>query len=154
MRTVKFEDLYIPEPNSGCWLWLGGRDGYRRYGYFSPRYQGELYAHRVSWLIHRGPIASGLRVCHKCDVTLCVNPDHLFLGTQQDNMDDMMRKGRRNAARGERVGGAKLTASDVISIRNDPRKQVALAAIFGVRRETISAIKRRRIWRHIEGQPS
>jgi hypothetical protein len=90
-----------------CWLWTGGQTGgsdpQRRYGQFwAGRNGGHVYAHRFSWELHRGQIADGLLVLHRCDVTLCVNPEHLFLGTQLDNMQDMARKGR--AAFGERNG--------------------------------------------------
>lgn len=74
-----------------CWLWTGAVAGYpgNDYGAFN---KGK--AHRFSWELHRGPIPAGLFVLHKCDVTRCVRPDHLFLGTQKDNMQDMVAKGR------------------------------------------------------------
>lgn len=99
----RFDALWVPEPNTGCWLWFGRRP-YGRYGYFSirrrtpegvssARYADRL-AHRVAWELHRGPIPDGMYVCHSCDVPECVNPDHMFLGTQTDNMRDCARKGR------------------------------------------------------------
>lgn len=90
----RFDAAYIPEPNSGCWLWLrvlNKKDD----GYGTLRLNGICQsAHRVSWVLHRGTIPEGLWVLHRCDVPSCVNPDHLFLGTHQDNVDDKMRKGR------------------------------------------------------------
>jgi hypothetical protein len=91
-KTIaRFHAKYIPEPNSGCWLWDGWVNG-RGYGRF-----GKGLAHRISWELHRGPIPAGMNICHKCDVPPCVNPDHLFLGTQTDNMRDCARKGRLGA---------------------------------------------------------
>lgn len=74
-----------------CWLWLGGtQDGYGRL-----RYAGKkILAHRLSWEMHFGKIPEGLWVLHKCDVRNCIRPEHLFLGTNQDNVDDKMRKKR------------------------------------------------------------
>ena len=78
--------------DDGCWMWTAGRDGD---GYGSYR---NKRAHRVAWQLTRGPIPDGLVVCHSCDNPACVRPDHLFLGTQQDNIQDMLRKGRRPPA--------------------------------------------------------
>lgn len=90
-RMEAFEHKYIPEPNSGCWLWHGSccRDGYGNF------YDGKrvIGAHRFSWQAHKGVIPGGLHILHKCDTPSCVNPDHLFLGTHTDNMRDMTAKG-------------------------------------------------------------
>ena len=90
----RFEKHFMPEPNSGCWLWFGALDGYKKYGCFRVG-KKNLRAHRVSWELYRGSIPKGMQVLHKCDVPPCVNPDHLWIGTQRDNVNDMIRKGRR-----------------------------------------------------------
>lgn len=85
-----------------CWIWTGSRDGQPRkgndargtYGKFSLDGMKMMAAHRASYLLFKGPIAAGLQVCHRCDNPVCVNPDHLFLGTVQNNMDDQIAKGR------------------------------------------------------------
>jgi hypothetical protein len=94
----RFEASYIPEPMSGCWLWLGlvTNDGYGRLKHdYKP-----LRAHRCAWMLFRGKIPNELHVLHRCDTPLCVNPDHLFLGTHGENMIDKARKGRCNVPSG------------------------------------------------------
>jgi hypothetical protein len=87
-----FDERYIPEPNSGCWLWLG-RVSPSGYGVFSP-YAVRTLAHRFSLQMATGEEGAGLVACHHCDNPPCVNPDHLFWGTQRDNIKDAFRKGR------------------------------------------------------------
>ena len=133
---------------NGCWIWTGslGRKGYGQFWYEDTMAR----AHRVSWLLMRGPIPDGLLVCHRCDVRACVNPDHLFLGTNDDNMSDMDAKGRRNPPRGENHGLTHLNSEQVRDIRQrveDGELQVDLADEFDVSVTTISAIVHRRTWR-------
>ena len=79
------------DSDSGCWLWMGSRRG--SYGIIWNN-NTNISVHRASWNIHRGDIPRGMWVLHRCDTPLCVNPDHLFLGTHRDNMIDAAYKGR------------------------------------------------------------
>jgi hypothetical protein len=154
----RFEQSYEPEPMSGCWLWTGGYvgDGYGKF-WHSGR---TVRAHRWAWEHFRGPIADGLLVLHRCDVSSCVNPAHLFLGTTLDNVHDRDSKGRqcrgeRHAAvgrlvlRGDDHGSAKLNGEQVRAIRADSRSLLRIALEYGVCKSLVSQIKRRTIWKHL-----
>lgn len=135
---------------NGCWLW-GRAVSSNGYGFMwvseRRRYQN---THRASYEAFVGPIARGLQVLHRCDVRLCVNPAHLFLGTQKDNIADMIAKGRDNRPRGERAGTAKLTAEKVRAIRKITGKTSRQIAVeFGVGKSTINAVRDRTAWKHL-----
>jgi hypothetical protein len=102
-------------------------------------------------MLTRGEIPAGLQVCHHCDNTLCVNPNHLFLGTQQENMEDMARKGRRRSLglQGEAHGMAKLSVEDVRAIRDSAESGMSLSRRYNVTDVLIGKIRRRELWRHI-----
>jgi len=117
----------------GCWLWTASvfaRSGYGEFGL-----NGKMVtAHRYSFLLNVGPIGPGLFVCHACDNRLCVRPDHLFLGTHQENVADC--KSKRRTVSGAKNGMAKLTGAQVLAIRRDyiPGKNAReLAEKYGVR---------------------
>lgn len=135
-------------PHGDCWLWTGARlpDGY---GHFKEGRRARP-AHVVSYEIANGPLPKGTNGLHACDNRPCVNPDHIFAGTHQDNMDDMVAKGRGDAPKGEAHHDAKLTESDVRAIRTDGRNNATIAASYGVSPAAIWLIKARRNWRHIE----
>lgn len=148
----RFESKFIPEPNSGCWLWLAAiTNGYGRFmvGSRTNHARRAQPAHRVAWEIYRGPIPNDLCVLHKCDVRCCVNPSHLFLGTLADNVADMDIKGRRRMPKGEDNWRSILNAENVDFIRQSTLGPRALAKIFGVHRETIRQVKTRSTWKHL-----
>lgn len=141
----------IPEPNSGCWLWLGQmhKEGY---GDFQLKNAKSKRAHRVSWIAYNGDIPSGLVVRHKCDNRACVNPAHLELGTCLDNNADMV--SRKRHAKGEHVGSAVLRQTDVLEIRKARiagTSVLVLAARYRVCSDNIYRIIRGETWGHLAG---
>jgi hypothetical protein len=158
-RTLseRFMEKVEPEPNSGCWLWIGGRHA-GGYGMIAvqtglivpPEYGWEMVtAHRVAYELFVGP-AGPLFVCHRCDTPPCVNPGHLFLGTNEVNVRDMFDKGRQRV--GARHSQARLRDEQVREIRRlcgNGLSQPIIARQFGVAQQTISDIVTRRNWAHL-----
>lgn len=149
-----FQGMVKPDQN-GCWIWQGYvfNTGYGGiYTPLAPKKHTYRQAHRISYKAHKGDIPEGLCVCHTCDVKLCVNPDHLWLGTSQENIADMVQKGRQARQKGEAHGHAKLEAADVLEIRareswGEERKLIA--SLYGVPPTTITQIVNRSTWSHI-----
>jgi len=134
----------------GCWEFTGAlsTEGYGKIG--RSRREGPAYAHRVAFELFYGPIYDSLFVCHRCDNRRCVRPDHLFIGTQGDNMRDCRLKGRTQRGEGHYL--ARFTDAQVIDIRNRHaagEKVIRLARAFGVERETINFIVRGETWKHL-----
>lgn len=145
-RTIeRLEKNSTPEPNSGCWLWLGVIGGA---GYGRIKYKGQPWiVHRLAWTVHKGTIPEGAMVCHKCDVRSCINPDHLYIGDQETNMSDMVQRSRQ--AFGERHGFAILDENQIEKIKCDNRPDRIIAEELGVARSTIQAAKTGRTWKHL-----
>ena len=156
-QKLRTEAMLIPKfwakvrKTRSCWLWEGKRQnkGYGTLGVRKGNWIGEKLAHRISWEIHKGPIPEGLNVCHNCpsgDNPACVNPKHLFLGTQAQNIQDAVRKGRMPHC------STKLTEATVSKIRQRFAAQesaISIAKDMGVDRRLIYKIVRREIWRHV-----
>ena len=151
----KWERRIKVDPNTGCHLWLryrtplgygqtrvGGRSGYN------------ILAHRLAWVRMHGGIPKGMGVLHKCDNPSCVNVEHLFIGTQADNMHDMSVKNRwgvRNLPRGKDHprGTAKLTENQILAIREDRRHQIEIAAAYGITQSNVSRIRTKNTWSYL-----
>lgn len=165
-----------------CWEWPRSKNPQTGYGQIN-RYENgrhKVYtAHRISFSAHFGDIPDGLQVLHRCDNKPCINPSHLFLGTQLDNMADMMEKGRGNHTgakvhwtktypekvkrgndhpskakpekwkRGSGHYASKITEADVIEIRGSTETLLRLSERFGISQSALSAIKKRKTWAHL-----
>jgi hypothetical protein len=167
----RFAERYVVA-ESGCWEWTGRKDE-NGYGRIQVLGRSNHCAHRLSYELNVGLIPDGLNACHRCDNPGCVNPAHLFIGTQGDNMRDCARKGRlgmqRNpermvgdnnishtrpecVRRGERHHSAKLTSASVTNIRFLRSLGASVADCgewFGVSPSLAGLIARREIWRHV-----
>ena len=147
--TLKDRFFRYVRQTDGCWEWLSYIDPQ---GYGRLNYKGRpMLASRISYLIHFGEIPEGQGVCHKCDNPSCTNPDHLFLGTQADNVADMHSKGRgrKRGMKGTEHHHSKLTDDDVRAIRQSAESDSSLAKQYSVSRPTIYAIKRGLTWKHV-----
>lgn len=133
-----------------CWVWKSTltTNGYGHYER-GRRVTGSRMAHRYAWLETYGPIPSDKSVLHKCDNKPCCNPNHLFLGTQLDNMRDKMAKGRHVSIEGSKSGTAKLTDEKVLLIREDKRSYIKIGEDFDISPTEVCRIKKRLRWSHI-----
>ena len=147
ITTERIEEKVEKIPEGGCWIWMGATS-VRGYGQLISHAR-KHYAHRASYEAFVGSIPDGMNVCHACDNVYCVNPAHLFLGTQKQNLEDMARK--RRSTWGERNPMAKLTLKDaslIKQMKKDGAKTKELAKQFGVSNSNITAIIRKDRWNH------
>ncbi len=130
----RFRNNYYIDKENHCWNWnkCFFNSGYGRMMFNYINYR----AHVLSYLLHKGNVKKGLFVCHKCDNKKCVNPDHLFLGTAKDNMQDCLKKNRKSWS------GFKLTHENVLEIRNSKKTILELMRQFEVAESTIRNIKK------------
>ena len=155
-RTVK-ESFWLRVNKRGpfilktrCWEWIGSKQS-KGYGQFWNKVT-TVRAHRWSYEFHIAPIRNNLLICHKCDNPGCVNPEHLFAGTQQDNIKDCSLKKRLAPVAGEVNGRSKLTNKQVLDIRSRPVYRginIDLAKEFNVSPPSICNIRKKKIWKHL-----
>ena len=156
-RKKPFWDRVLKTDN--CWYWLGSIsvDGYGQYNISVNGKGTTRAAHRISWEEHNGAIPPGMFVLHNCDFRPCVNPKHLFLGTQSDNLKDMDRKGRRVAGRRPGRSHSKLSPEQALDIKKRWKsggvKQIELAKEYGMSTSAINHIIRGRFWKTHEHMP-
>ena len=143
MKTEKerFDEKYEIDSTTQCWNWIAHRND-KGYGMFSHN-RRPAKAHRIAWIIYKGDIPEGLCVCHRCDNRGCVNPAHLFLGTQKDNMHDCINKGRKVIQYGDEASGAKLSGQEIEQIKALKKKGLRspmIAQTFGITRQHVNRV--------------
>lgn len=142
-------DSYVAKADSGCWEWIGfiRWNGYGTFGMGGR----SIPAHRFAYERAKGAIPEGLFVCHSCDNRRCVNPDHLWVGTQADNLADMAAKGRAHKGptlHSEAHPKAKLTKDKARAIRSDPRPAHQIAPEYGISKSLVWGIKKGTNWKY------
>lgn len=147
----RLERKSIPEALTSCLLFWGAT---LVCGYGRVRYQGNVYqVHRVAWVAaNNQEIPDGFHVCHRCDTKACINPVHLFLGTDADNIADRQAKRRHVACVGSNNGRSKLIDEAARMIYLDSRSNPMIAKEYGVSVTVVWAIKNKLKWRHIHGE--
>lgn len=132
--------------STGCWEWIAS---FGSTGYGQMFFRGKpTKSNRISYILYKGEIPNGMCVCHTCDNTKCVNPDHLFLGTRKDNSADMSKKGR--SCQGEKSHLSKLKEKDIVNIRKlllNGYTQCQIAFMYNIDQSNVSYIKNRKTWR-------
>jgi hypothetical protein len=139
------------DKSGDCWLWLGRVAG-KGYGQITSKWFKTEIAHRIAYELEVGPIPVGMLVCHHCDNRLCMRPSHLFVGTDRDNVADMLRKGRSTRV-GERNPAAKMTDAQVAEVKalyQSGLRIIDIARRLGYHPERVGSIVRGRTWRHVK----
>lgn len=154
-----FHTKYQKHSVTGCWEWQRYRKpngyGYTEYWDKAAKKRVNTHAHRLSWIIHNGPIPPGMQVCHTCDNPPCVNPAHLFLGTNYENWEDCVSKGRNmGGANGPPIARprARLTEADVAEIRRlraSGASRDEVARRFGISVDNVSHVTTGRRWKNL-----
>jgi hypothetical protein len=135
--SQKIDDKVLRIPESGCWIWLGSITNHG-YGTMTLGARTNISAHRASYELKHGPIPDGMLALHTCDIKCCVNPDHIFIGTQKENMADKVRKNRQ--AKGEKHGMHKLTEPQAVEIKSSTKRPMDLAKEFNCSATTIRPV--------------
>lgn len=145
---MRLESKFVPEPMSGCWLWIGciNQGGYAQISVYG---LGARSAHRLMYEMHKGAVPDGMDVCHKCDVRSYVNPDHLFAGFATENIHDMQRKGRSRGAVGTKNIKAKITEEEVRLIRLEDGTLSQIGAKYGLKTSAVWSIRNKQTWGHV-----
>lgn len=140
------------DKSGDCWMWTGSLTE-KGYGAFTAEIDGHKFwrAHRFAWFLNNGPILWDQQVLHTCDQRACVNPDHLFLGTNAENMADKVAKGRHKP--GEQHHNAKLTDEKVKYILSSPKNAMELSKELGVHNSQIYRIRKGERWSHVTSGP-
>jgi len=152
-KTLKqrlLDNVRVDE-QTGCWDWLKFKDR-NKYGHIKVLGKSEL-VHRIAYQTLVGDIPSGMFVCHRCDNPSCLNPEHLFVGTNQDNIDDKVAKNRQSKIgqqKGSKHSLAKLTEKDIVDIRISTLSQNKLALLYGMTQSSISQIQNKITWSHVQ----
>jgi len=155
IRTEKVSSLeYLmsfieKDEKTNCWIWKGSVDGS---GYGQKSFRGKLKrTHRIFYELLVGRIPKDKLICHRCDCRLCQNPEHMFIGTNQSNQEDMIRKNRQRGPVGEKNSSSKLTVENVLEIRRLHSEQSikSLAQQFKVSKTTIERVINRTTWKHL-----
>jgi hypothetical protein len=155
MKRKKPEDRFLEKVNknatNGCWEWTSA---FQLKGYGMFWFQNKhTHAHRISWLLTNGEIPKGLSVCHRCDNRKCVNPDHLFLGTQKDNIQDCVKKGRAIRSNGNNHYCHKLKEEnihEIVYMFHNGYSSKKIAKIFNVSPSTIRKVVNNKTWKHVD----
>jgi len=150
LTKERIEEKVLRIPEAGCWIWMGSSQ-VRGYGEIISNNRKHL-AHRASYEAFVGKIPEGMYVCHACDNVACVNPNHLFLGTQKQNLQDMAAKGR--STRGSKNPQSKLTEMDVYLIKRffftkEDVTDLDIAKTYNVSRSLIQLIRKGKRWNHV-----